>query len=143
MSWSYSKIVLILLLSLSQNVVWAQNQWSNYRSVEKKPIPPPDSFHHHHHGDVRYDHHYPDSRPQSGVTVIYQQNLPVQTQYEQQRQVFIEGQPLPALYRDSRYRVDDWAWHQLDQPLYGQHWIKVNDMYLLIHDDNFEIELLR
>ena len=152
-------VVMTCMLVLVPTWAMAQNAWSNYRSVQTKPdrvTPLRQPFEN---GLSQYDHppeyrndkrwrggNYPNQHPyarDNGVTIVYRQGLPYQQDYRYERQVFINGQPLPEQYRHAQYRVDDWSRFQLDQPLYGRHWVRVDGTYLLIQDDNFVIELVR
>lgn len=85
--------------------------------------------------------HYPDKRhyhsSQPDVVFIYE--LPTQVKYEYNQKSFVVGQFLPTAYRSDQYRINDWAVRRLSQPLNGQYWFALENQFLLVDDDSYEI----
>lgn len=150
-----AKFMVMLLLTLPFSTTFAQNAWSNYRSVEKKPIHPIErpirqpfaqpygqQSQRGYHWNQPAQPHY-DRAQQGGVQIIFNQSFPTQTQHYVSRRAFVNGQYLPELYRNPQYQIHNWSAQRLPQPLYGRYWVLVDGYYLLIKADNFQIEFVQ
>ncbi|MPW43610.1 RcnB family protein [Acinetobacter guerrae] len=140
-----------ILLSLS-TVSMAENQWGNYRGVERpkapsrppqwnRPPPPP----HGHRPPHNWGGQYPEypQRPRHGSYIEYHYQPNTQYEYRTERYVFVRGNTLPIEYRNDQYYINDWSGHQLYDPPWGTRWYSVGGHYLLISDDSFRIEVVR
>ena len=138
-----------ILLSLS-TVSMAENQWGNYRSVERPKAPsrppqwnrPPPPYYGHRPPSNGHYPHYPQ-RSHQGSYIEYHYQPHTQYEYRTERYVFVRGNTLPKEYSNEQYYLNEWSGHQLDEPTWGTRWYSVGGHYLLISDDNFRIELVR
>ena len=147
--YAYIAGLLMGLCGVSTSSV-AENQWGNYRSVERpsypsrppqwnRPPPPPYTGQR---PPPHWNGQYP-SYPRHGRYVEYHYQPSTTYEYRNERYVFVQGNNLPIEYRNERYYLNDWSGHQLYEPPWGTRWYTVGGHYLLISDDNFRIELVR
>lgn len=76
---------------------------------------------------------YPVYPQQNGVTIIYQQQFPTQTQYSENRYGYVNGN---GTIESSQYMlISDWRRYGLPDPQVGMHWIYENGRYVQIPND--------
>ena len=81
---------------------------------------------------------YPNSYPvyprQNGITIIYNQQLPTQTDYRTERHGYVNGEG--GRIESSQYMlISDWRRYGLPDPQVGMHWVFENGRYIQIPND--------
>lgn len=78
---------------------------------------------------------YPRHPQQNGLSIIYQQSFPQQTQYYSEQQGFIHGDANAHIESSSYMLISDWRRYNLPDPVVGMHWIYQNGRYLQVPND--------
>lgn len=79
-----------------------------------------------------YPHQYPQ---QNGISIIYQQSFPQQSQYHSEQRGFVHGDANSRIESSSYMLISDWRRYHLPDPAVGMHWIYQNGRYLQIPND--------
>lgn len=137
-----SRTLIALLTSFTAMMVFAgTSNWGNYRGVER-PTPHKHPPTHSHYPDHAYPRYWGDQH--SHQRGYYQFRYTPSTEYEYRyEQRFFVGDQVPFQYRDSRYYVDDWAAHRLDEPPEDCRWMIIEGRYVLVSTPTFTITLVR
>lgn len=154
--------VMTLMLSAFSTLLYADaRDWAGYRSVERHqhriptqtyqytdqngltqskqiPIRPPQNHGQWGNSYPNYPHYpnqpYPVYPQQNGVTIIYQQQFPTQTQYSRNSYGDVQGEG--GRIESSQYMlISDWRRYGLPDPQVGMHWIYENGRYVQIPND--------
>lgn len=131
-----------------------QGQYRAYENPYGKPLPPqqmpPRPYSHRHYPPQQWDYpqqypyqypqRYPyDSYPQyprqNGITIIYNQDLPTDSNYTYRSQSYVNGGQ-GASIQSSRYTlISDWRRYNLPAPNVGMHWVFQDGRYVQISVD--------
>ena len=100
---------------------------------QRYPVRP--QYRHGPHYSQQYPQHYPQ-RPypvytqQNGVTIIYNNQFPTQTEYRTESHGFVNGNG--SIESSSYTLISDWQRYHLPAPNIGMHWIFQNGRYLQV-----------
>ncbi len=82
-----------------------------------------------------YPHQYPQYPQQNGISIIYQQSFPQQTQYHSQQRGFVHGDANSHIESSNYMLISDWRRYNLPDPAVGMHWIYQDGRYLQVPND--------
>lgn len=83
----------------------------------------------------QHPHQYPQYPQQNGISIIYQQSFPQETQYHSEQQGFIHGDANSRIESSTYMLISDWRHYNLPDPAVGMHWIYQNGRYLQVPND--------
>lgn len=112
------------------------NQSSNPNSY-RPPFPqqgypsrPPMNQPHHPNGNYPNQRPYPVYPQQNGLTIIYNQQFPTQTEYRSESYGFVNGDSHSSIESSKYTLISDWRRYHLPAPSAGMHWIYQDGRYL-------------
>ncbi len=131
------------LLSMTA-ATWADGRdWASYRGVERTTShyrPPPRSYHPDHAGTRDWTNRYPYQHQHGSYQFRYTPSTRYEYHYQRR---FYPGEQLPVQYRHSRYYLEDWRHHHLDEPPRGYRWMIIDGQYVLVSTPHVEISIIR
>lgn len=103
-----------------------------YPAYPSRPYPNRGAYPNQHQHRAYPQQSYPQ---QNGISIIYQQSFPQQTQYHSEQKGFVYGDANSHIESSNYMLISDWRRYHLPDPAVGMHWIYQNGRYLQIPND--------